>query len=287
MSEAKLPTDSSGEKPIAAPRTIFRHRAARSKANIKKRPASLTELDQSDSFSSSDDEVDTLSNTRAKRRKYGTLLAASTIDQAQRQDHDSTTIRANRDVPPLSDTNDATKQRSWYDKPPKTGPIPMSNVRVTTITDFKPDVCKDYQRSGWCGYGDTCVFLHDRSDTKQGWQLDKEWEVITKGRQTLAGTIVASAGGRDKVNQGDKMEDDDDDDTMLQSIPFACIICEKPYRQPVITQCRHYFCEPCALKRYQKEPTCSACGAATKGVFNSASRLEKLSRRKKDENGHV
>lgn len=150
MNEAKLPIDSNGEKPIAAPVTIFRHRAARSKVNIKKRAVSPTGLDQSDSSSSSHDEVDTLSNARAKRRKYGTLLAASTIDKAQRQDHDSTTIRANRDVPPLSHTNDATKQRGWYDKPPKTGPIPMSNVRVTTIMDSKPDVCNDYQRTGRC-----------------------------------------------------------------------------------------------------------------------------------------
>ncbi|KAI4209188.1 MAG: hypothetical protein LQ351_007863 [Letrouitia transgressa] len=183
MNEAKLPIDSNGEKPIAAPVTIFRHRAARSKVNIKKRAVSPTGLDQSDSSSSSHDEVDTLSNARAKRRKYGTLLAASTIDKAQRQDHDSTTIRANRDVPPLSHTNDATKQRGWYDKPPKTGPIPMSNGGV---------------------YGESCVFLHDRFDMKQGWQLNREWEVVTKGRQPLAGTIVASAGGRDKVSQGDK-----------------------------------------------------------------------------------
>lgn len=109
MSEAKLPIDSSSEKHIVAPVTIFRHRAARSKANIKKRPASPTGPDQSDSSSSSDDEVDTLSNARAKGRKYGTLSASSTIDKAQRQDHDSIIIRANRDVLLLFDINDVTK----------------------------------------------------------------------------------------------------------------------------------------------------------------------------------
>ncbi|MBE3044419.1 hypothetical protein IMZ48_17995, partial [Candidatus Bathyarchaeota archaeon] len=43
-----------------------------------------------------------------------------------------------------------------------------------------------------------------------------------------------------------------------------------------MTRCGHYFCEGCALKRYRKEPGCAACGAGTNGVFNSATRLNKL-----------
>ena len=42
--------------------------------------------------------------------------------------------------------------------------------------DFKPDICKDYKDTGYCGYGDACKFVHDRGDYKQGWQLDKDWE---------------------------------------------------------------------------------------------------------------
>jgi RING finger protein 113A len=274
--------NSSGEKPGAALVPIFRQRGTRSRANIKKRPVSSTGSDQTDSSCSSNDEADTLSNARAKRRKNGTIPVTSTIDKVQVLDDNPTSFRADREAP-LSDTNDATKRRDWYDKPSKTGPVPMSNVRVTTIMDFKPDVCKDYQRTGWCGYGDACVFLHDRSDMKQGWQLDKEWEVIAKGRETLAGTIVASA-DREKVGRGDENEDVD---TVLQSIPFACIICEKPYKAPVVTQCGHYFCEPCALERYRKDPTCAACGVNTRGIFNSASRLKRLLRRKKDGNDHT
>ncbi|RMZ88160.1 hypothetical protein DV736_g4608, partial [Chaetothyriales sp. CBS 134916] len=224
--------NSSGEKAAAAPIPIFRQRGARSRTNIKKRPASPTGPDHSDSSSSSDEETDTLSNARAKRRKHGTILATSTIDKVQSRDPGPTTVRADHNVP-LSDTNDATKQRDWYDKPPKTGPIPMSNVRVTTIMDFKPDVCKDYQRTGWCGFGDSCVFLHDRSVMKQGWLLDKEWEDVAKGRESLAGTVVASAGWKKGGRVG---ENENDDDTMLQNIPFACIICEKSYRAPVMTK---------------------------------------------------
>ncbi|KAH0828173.1 hypothetical protein J3R83DRAFT_3875 [Lanmaoa asiatica] len=36
-----------------------------------------------------------------------------------------------------------------------------------------PDVCKDYKETGYCGFGDTCKFLHDRGTYLAGWQLDK------------------------------------------------------------------------------------------------------------------
>lgn len=121
-------------------------------------------------------------------------------------------------------------------------------------------------------------YLHSREDYKQGWQLDKEWDTVTKGKKNLGGTIVANA-NRDQTDGND---DDDDEDALLQSIPFVCIICEESYKAPIITRCGHYFCEPCALKRYRKDPTCAACGAGTNGVFNSAKRLTKLLDKKRE-----
>lgn len=115
---------------------------------------------------------------------------------------------------------------------------------------------------------------------KQGWQLDREWESVTKGKKNLGGTVVASA-NRDWT-AADKNEDDDEDEVMLEKIPFACFICKQSYREPIVTRCGHYFCESCALKRYRKDPTCAACGLATNGVFNSAKRLKKLLERKRE-----
>lgn len=37
-----------------------------------------------------------------------------------------------------------------------------STIRTVTIMDYQPDVCKDYKETGYCGYGDSCKFLHDR-----------------------------------------------------------------------------------------------------------------------------
>lgn len=127
--------------------------------------------------------------------------------------------------------------------------------------------------------GDNCKYLHSREDVKMGWQLDKEWDIATKGKQHLAGTVIANA-NRDKPDAA--TGDDAEEEAMLEKIPFKCIICEGDYREPVITRCGHYFCEPCALKRYRKDPSCAACGAGTNGVFNSAKKLKKLLEKKKD-----
>ena len=35
------------------------------------------------------------------------------------------------------------------------GPIKApTNIRTITVTDFAPDVCKDYKQTGFCGFGD-------------------------------------------------------------------------------------------------------------------------------------
>ena len=71
-------------------------------------------------------------------------------------------------------------------KPKTVGPVKASsNVRTITVTDFAPDVCKDYKQTGFCGFGDSCKFLHERQDYKQGWELDKDWE---------------KAGGKEKID---------------------------------------------------------------------------------------
>lgn len=156
------------------------------------------------------------------------------------------------------------------------GPLKApTNIRTITVTDFAPDVCKDYKQTGFCGFGDSCKFLHAREDYKQGWELDKDWEIGAKGKKTRAS-------GRKQHVGNDETDNQDDDDKALEGIPFACILCKRPYAHPIVTKCGHYFCESCALQRYRKTPACAACGAGTSGVFNSAKGLKKLLERKRE-----
>ncbi|ELT95583.1 hypothetical protein CAPTEDRAFT_223699 [Capitella teleta] len=147
------------------------------------------------------------------------------------------------------------------------GPIRApSNVRATVRWDYQPDICKDYKETGFCGFGDSCKFLHDRSDYKAGWQLEKEME---------AGTYLE---GED-MKQYEVSSDEED-------LPFRCYICRKSFTNPVVTKCKHYFCEVCALQRFKKSSRCFVCSAQTSGVFNVAkaliAKLEK-DRSKKEE----
>lgn len=315
----------STEAPIPVePVAVFKKRSAKSKSNVRKRPATPPPAgsdSDSSAYSSSEDE----SGRKIKRRKKntGAVTVSSHNNATAAADVTATVYSADRSGT-ITSVNDATKQSNWYDEnasdalssknllgstraapPPQAvpdgtykglanqtkfiqknvdapnrtvGPIKApTNIRTITVTDFAPDVCKDYKQTGFCGFGDNCKYLHAREDYKAGWQLDKEWENVTKGKKVIGGTKVASAN-----RNPDAENDSEEDDAMLENIPFACIICRDPYKDPIVTKCGHYFCEACALKRYRKDPSCAACGSGTGGVFNVAKGLKKLLDRKRE-----
>lgn len=121
-----------------------------------------------------------------------------------------------------------------------------ANIRTITVMDYQPDVCTPYQKTGYCGYGDSCKFMHDRSDYLAGWQLDK---------------LDPNDNAVQEIEEEEEM------------LPFACLLCEKEFTDPIITKCGHYFCMQCAIDRFIKSPKCYACGAATNGIFNKAEKI--------------
>lgn len=145
------------------------------------------------------------------------------------------------------------------------GPLRASaHIRVSARFDYQPDICKDYKETGYCGYGDSCKFMHDRGDYKSGWQLEKEWDEKEKARKrNLALKQLES--------DEDAEQSDEDDD----SLPFACFICRQPFVDPVVTKCKHYFCEHCALKHHAKNKKCFVCNTPTLGIFNTAQEIRK------------
>ncbi|OMH82076.1 Zinc finger CCCH domain-containing protein 1, partial [Zancudomyces culisetae] len=105
----------------------------------------------------------------------------------------------------------------------KLGPVRASaNIRVTSVIDYQPDVCKDYKETGFCGYGDSCKFLHDRGDYKSGWQLEKEWE-----EQQLNGGRIESKSLYEIAASDEESSDEE--------LPFACPICVKEFTRPIVT----------------------------------------------------
>jgi len=147
------------------------------------------------------------------------------------------------------------------EKPKWYGPMKESaNVRTISRFDYQPDICKDYKDTGYCGYGDSCKFMHDRGDYKTGWQLEREWnEEQERKRKKAMGELVED-------DENYEVKEDD-------NLPWACLICKKDFVQPIVTKCQHYFCEACALQHYIKDSRCAACKEQTNGIFNTATRL--------------
>jgi RING finger protein 113A len=116
--------------------------------------------------------------------------------------------------------------------------------------DYQPDLCKDYKETGFCGYGDSCKFLHDRGDYKSGWQIElEEKEKGLTNSHSMQQTIE------------------------LNNYSLFCLFCNKRWSEkmkPVKTICGHYFHESCALKISITDGRCFFCGKSTKGIFNSA-----------------
>ncbi|XP_077755827.1 E3 ubiquitin-protein ligase RNF113A-like [Canis aureus] len=146
------------------------------------------------------------------------------------------------------------------------GPIRAPEHPCATVRwDYQPDTCKDFKETGFCGFGDSCKFLHDRSDYKHGWQVERELE---DGRYGV---------------YGDENYDVGSDD---EEIPLRCLICRQTFENPVVTRCRHYFCESCALRHFRTTPRCYVCDQQTNGVFNPAKELmAKLEKHRAAEEG--
>jgi len=179
------------------------------------------------------EELEAKSNVKLEALEHSRRLAESgTLDTIYRG-------TANRQQFILQ--KDTTKANAGSEKSriagPKQGP---SNLRTTCRFDYRPDRCKDYAETGFCGFGDSCIFLHDRSEYKSSWQLDREWDAAQKAEQA-------------KETNADHMVKMTDDKELKVT---ACAACRGPLKCPVQTRCKHVFCELCVLQK-KKCPTCN------------------------------
>ena len=140
-----------------------------------------------------------------------------------------------------------------------------TNLRVNCRFDYAPGICKDYKETGFCGFGDGCVFMHDRGDYKTGWELEEEWR-----KEQIQKQLLIKEG---KYNPGS----DEEYEVNEFEAPLICQICDRDFINPVVTKCEHYFCEKCALTHYSKSSSCYVCRKSTQGIFNNCDKfIEKL-----------
>lgn len=167
---------------------------------------------------------------------------------------------------------DETQTAESKNKVTGQGPIRApAFLRATARFDYQPNICKDYKETGTCGYGDSCIFMHDRGDYKSGWQLDNDWNKEQAAKKKRMEEGLAAFGGSNPLSQEGTGENADDED-----LPFACFICRGDFKNPVVTNCGHYFCGKCIMD-YGKEHSnkCPVCSKQTFGVFNIAKKVIK------------
>ncbi|KAH8584398.1 uncharacterized protein ELE39_002492 [Cryptosporidium sp. chipmunk genotype I] len=170
--------------------------------------------------------------------------------------------------PPKRETSKSIYSEKKYETLESRNP----NIKLTLRIDYQHDICKDYKETGYCGFGDTCKFLHDRSDFKSGWQLDREWEKEQRRKKLKIESISNGNPTPRDGNLSSKF-------TCHNQPPKKCPICKKKWKSdsnPVVTLCNHYFCEKCALNHYINTSKCFQCSLSTKGTFNIASIPQEL-----------
>lgn len=147
----------------SAPVAMFKKRCAKSKANIRKRPATPppanSDCDSDGDYSSSEDE----SGRRVKRRKKtAAVTASSKMATASSKDIAATAYTADRSG--ITNSNDATKQSNWYDEEAE-GALSAKNLLGSTRTAEKG---KDSPPDGtYKGLANQTSFIQRNPDAPQ------------------------------------------------------------------------------------------------------------------------
>lgn len=67
---------------------------------------------------------------------------------------------------------------------------------------------------------DSCKFLHDRTDYKHGWEMERDYATNRLKEDDPNKYVISS--------------DEEDDDE--QQFPFKCFICRESFKNPVVTK---------------------------------------------------
>lgn len=246
-------------------------------------------------YQSSASNIPSAKDLATREAEYHPVSSSSSSSSAIEKESDKSKNKNN--VKDNNSNEDTTQSKKIYKGAKESqlrnkflaGPLKAPTfVRTTCRFDYQPDICKDYKETGFCGFGDTCIYLHDRGDTLTGWQLEQQWEERKKkemeAKEKEMNRFIQSTNKqmnrRNDEIQGDDNYDDNDGASSRNNmgagddgIPYACHICRNAFQDPIVTKCSHYFCETCIMKAYKSNPSCPICGQDTNGVFNFPTKL--------------
>ena len=156
----------------------------------------------------------------------------------------------------------------------------LSSIRAKTLMDFDPLICKDYKDSGYCTFGETCKFIHDRSDYMAGWEIEDAVEkaggdpaAVERGLMApgargtgmeLTAFLESVKGRKTRARKAKGAFDAHD-------VPEgACPICQSELVAPMATSCGHTFCQSCILAAFRVSTLCPVCSVQTNGALRTA-----------------
>jgi RING finger protein 113A len=131
---------------------------------------------------------------------------------------------------------------------PSTSSDTADNKKI--YMDYEPLLCKEYKLKGYCGYGDTCKFIHSRDDYINENKLTKKhWK-----------------------NSQESKEEDKKIDVVVKSTDL-CKVCKVPFesdpsKRLIQLVCQHVFCKSCFMEQLKlNKMECPECGHDSKGTM--------------------
>lgn len=190
------------------------------------------------------------------------------------------------------DRTDIQKMRDKNEKSSKffanIGPVrSLNTIKHTNTIDYNPSRCKDFFEAGYCVFGNSCIFVHDRNDYKFGWEEERDWDKKQKRKleRRQRRLEAAEAGREDEISMStdDEEIDTNEEPAKYGHIDSKCLICGGQYVNPTLLDCKHIFCGGCAQSQYLSKGKCFKCGKKNQGIFNSGVKILEKARAEREE----
>ena len=223
----------------------------------------------------------TVNENSEKSKNTSEALIKNQLEQLKNEEE----IKEKREKNAAKNAQKKTKLVSGFFGPRRQ----LKAIQHSNGIDYNPSRCKDYFETGYCVFGNSCIYIHDRTDYKSGYELDKDWDAMQRKKdekrrkRLMKGEHVGLGDDSDEDNSSDSEEVEEyEEELQYGHIDEKCLICGEDYKFPSLLSCGHVFCDKCALEQHASEGTCFKCGKVTDGIFNDGTKLVKKMREERE-----